>query len=76
VTLHKIKYFGGWSIESSVVVDYIDPIVIANQFGWFFFGWMTPWGGQPIINPPNGDKMAKGFSTCFVNGHIDIMSEV
>jgi hypothetical protein len=29
VTRHKIKYFGGWSTESSVVLDYIDPIVLA-----------------------------------------------
>jgi hypothetical protein len=29
VTLQKIKHFGGWSTESSVVLDYIDPIALA-----------------------------------------------
>jgi hypothetical protein len=30
VTLqNKIKYFGGWSTESSVLLDYIDPTVLA-----------------------------------------------
>jgi hypothetical protein len=29
VMLQKIKYFGGLSIESSVVLDYIDPTVLA-----------------------------------------------
>jgi hypothetical protein len=29
VTLKKIKYFGGWSTESSAVLDYIDPTVLA-----------------------------------------------
>jgi hypothetical protein len=27
VTLQKIEYFGGWSTESSVVLDYIDLTV-------------------------------------------------
>jgi hypothetical protein len=29
VMLQKIRYFGGWSTESSVVLDYIDPPVLA-----------------------------------------------
>jgi hypothetical protein len=29
VTLHKIKYLSGLSTESSVVLDYIDPTVLA-----------------------------------------------
>jgi hypothetical protein len=29
VTLQKIKHFGGWSTESSVVLDYIDPTALA-----------------------------------------------
>jgi hypothetical protein len=52
----KYEYFGGWSTESSVVLDYIDPTVLARRSKWFFFGWLTPWGGQPTINPPNGDN--------------------
>jgi hypothetical protein len=75
VTLQKIKYFGGWSTESSVVLDYIDPTAFAGRSDeWFFFGWLTPWGGQPTTNnPPNGDNMANGASACFVNGHIEII---
>jgi len=74
VTLQKIKHFGGWSTESSVVLDYIDPTALAGRSEWFFFGWLTPWGGQPTTNnPPNGDNMANGASPCFVNGHIEII---
>jgi hypothetical protein len=29
ITLHKIQYFGDWSTESSVLLDYIDPTVLA-----------------------------------------------
>jgi hypothetical protein len=28
VKLQEIKYFGGWSTVSSVVLDYIDPTVL------------------------------------------------
>jgi hypothetical protein len=30
-------------------------------------------GGQPMINPPNGDNMTNGASLCFANGHTDII---
>jgi hypothetical protein len=73
VTLPKIKYFGGWSTESSVVLDYIDLTVLGGGLEWLFFGKQTPWGDQPTLNPPNGDNMADGASTCFVNGHINII---
>jgi hypothetical protein len=73
VTLHKIEHFGGRYIESSVVLDYIDPTVLAGRSERFFFGYLTPWGGQPTINrPPNGDNMANGASPCHVHCHIDI----
>jgi hypothetical protein len=63
VTLQKIKHFGGWSTESIVVLDYIDPTALARRSEWFLFGWLTPWGGQPTMtNPPNGDNMANGAS--------------
>eukprot|EP00873_Tetraselmis_striata_P014674 jgi/Tetstr1/434938/TSEL_023934.t1 len=42
VTMQKIKYFGGWAMESSVVLDYIDPIVLPCPAAWQLFGWMTP----------------------------------
>eukprot|EP00873_Tetraselmis_striata_P011873 jgi/Tetstr1/432137/TSEL_021594.t1 len=51
VTLQKIKYFGGWAKESSVVLDYIDPTVLPCPAAWHLFGWMTPWGGQPARLP-------------------------
>jgi hypothetical protein len=69
-----IKYLGGWTTESSVVLNYIDPTVLARRSKWFLFGWLTPRGGQPTtINPPNGDNMANGASLCFVNGLIEII---
>eukprot|EP00873_Tetraselmis_striata_P016563 jgi/Tetstr1/436827/TSEL_025605.t1 len=46
VTMQKIKYFGCWAMESSVVLDYIDPTVLPCPAAWHLFGWMTPWGGQ------------------------------
>jgi hypothetical protein len=61
VTLQNIKHFGGWSTESSVVQDYIDPTALARRSECFLFGLLTPWGGQPTTNnPPNGDNMANG----------------
>jgi hypothetical protein len=38
VTLQKIKLFGGWSTESNVVLDYIDPTALAGRSEWFLFG--------------------------------------
>eukprot|EP00873_Tetraselmis_striata_P008724 jgi/Tetstr1/428988/TSEL_018963.t1 len=40
--LPKIKYFGGWAMESSVVLDYIDPTVMPYPAAWHLFGWITP----------------------------------
>jgi hypothetical protein len=40
-------FFGGWATESSIVLDYIDPIVIPTTVDSYFFGWLTPWGGHP-----------------------------
>eukprot|EP00873_Tetraselmis_striata_P043531 jgi/Tetstr1/463795/TSEL_008610.t1 len=51
VTMQKIKYFGGWAMESSVVLDYIDPTGLPCLAAWHLFGWMTPWGGQPARLP-------------------------
>eukprot|EP00873_Tetraselmis_striata_P002200 jgi/Tetstr1/422464/TSEL_013302.t1 len=51
VTMQKIKYFGGWAMESSVVLDYIDPTVLPCPAALHLFGWMTPWGGQPARLP-------------------------
>eukprot|EP00873_Tetraselmis_striata_P025468 jgi/Tetstr1/445732/TSEL_033380.t1 len=43
VTMQKIKYFGGgWAMEFSVVLDYIDPTVLPCPAAWQLFGWMTP----------------------------------
>jgi hypothetical protein len=42
-SLHKIKYLGGLAIESSVMLDYIDPTVLAWRLEWLFFGWLTTW---------------------------------
>eukprot|EP00873_Tetraselmis_striata_P001731 jgi/Tetstr1/421995/TSEL_001239.t1 len=51
LTMQKIKYFGGWAMESSVVLDYIDPTVLPCPAAWHLFGWMTPWNGQPARLP-------------------------
>eukprot|EP00873_Tetraselmis_striata_P023953 jgi/Tetstr1/444217/TSEL_032110.t1 len=52
VTMQKIKYSGGWAMESSVVLDYIyRPNSVACPAAWYLFGWMTPWGGQPARLP-------------------------
>eukprot|EP00873_Tetraselmis_striata_P012233 jgi/Tetstr1/432497/TSEL_021871.t1 len=46
VTMQKTKYFGGWAMESSVVLDYIDPTMLpcpaACMAPPHLFGWMTP----------------------------------
>jgi hypothetical protein len=42
VTMQKIKLFGGWATESSVVVDYIDPTVVPTTTDWYF-GCLTPY---------------------------------
>ena len=51
VTMIKIKYYGGWSHESNVVLDYIDPTVLPCPADWHFIGRLTPWGGQPALVP-------------------------
>eukprot|EP00873_Tetraselmis_striata_P001185 jgi/Tetstr1/421449/TSEL_012398.t1 len=51
VTMQKIKYIGGWAMESSVVLDYVDPTLLPCPTAWHLFGWMTPWGGQPARLP-------------------------
>eukprot|EP00873_Tetraselmis_striata_P012026 jgi/Tetstr1/432290/TSEL_021692.t1 len=66
VTMQKIKYFGGWAMETSVVLDYIDPTVLPCPAAWHLFGWMTPWGGQPA-RQPSGDMMAKLRAPCFAS---------
>eukprot|EP00873_Tetraselmis_striata_P001476 jgi/Tetstr1/421740/TSEL_001199.t1 len=38
VTMQKIKYFGGWAMESSVVLDYINPTVLPCPAAWHLFG--------------------------------------
>jgi hypothetical protein len=47
VNMEKIKFSGGWATESGVVLDYIDPVVVPTTPDWYFFGSLTPWGGQP-----------------------------
>eukprot|EP00873_Tetraselmis_striata_P038413 jgi/Tetstr1/458677/TSEL_045067.t1 len=38
VRMQKIKYFGSWAMESSVVLDYIDPTVLPCPATWHLFG--------------------------------------
>jgi hypothetical protein len=47
VNMQKVKFFGGLATESSVMFnDYIDLTVVSTASDWYFFGWLTPWGGQ------------------------------
>lgn len=43
VTLVHIRHFGGWARNSDVVLDYIDPNVVASPGAWFFFGFISPY---------------------------------
>lgn len=51
VQMQIIKFYGGWTRESDVVLQYIDPTVLPCPAAWYFFGWLTPWGGQPAVVP-------------------------
>ena len=42
VVLDRICHFGGWSIHSGVVHDYIDPACPASDAAYAFFGWLLP----------------------------------
>jgi hypothetical protein len=43
VILPKIRYFGGWSVGSTVLErDYIDPTVLPSAGGHAFFAWLAP----------------------------------
>jgi hypothetical protein len=64
-----LKVFGGRAKQSRVVLDYIDPTTAPTTGDWYFFGWLTPWGGQPQNYPPFGDMMANRSPHCFVIGH-------
>ena len=52
VLLGVIRYRGGWSRASDVVLDYIDPAVMNTPAGRFFFYWLTPSGQlDPSVGP-------------------------
>lgn len=42
VPLEKIRYMGGWSKTSMVVLDYIDPTMQASEAAVLFFGHLMP----------------------------------
>eukprot|EP00873_Tetraselmis_striata_P029996 jgi/Tetstr1/450260/TSEL_037296.t1 len=42
VPLSHIRYQGGWTTNSDVVLDYIDPNVLPSPGAWFFFGHIAP----------------------------------
>ena len=42
VVIDRICHFGGWSIHSGVVHDYIDPACPASDAAYAFFGWLLP----------------------------------
>jgi hypothetical protein len=67
--MQKIKFFGGWELESDVVLDYIDPTVLLSPGAWQLFGWMTSRGA-----PPNVTRQSATAGTSEpqhnLNGHI------
>ena len=42
VVIDRMCHFGGWSIHSGVVHDYIDPACPASDAAYAFFGWLLP----------------------------------
>lgn len=42
VSLNRICWCGGWSIQSSTVHDYIDPTCPPSQAAKRYFGWLRP----------------------------------
>ena len=42
VPIPNIRYWGGWSRTSGVVMHYIDPLVLPSPGARAFFGWMAP----------------------------------
>eukprot|EP00873_Tetraselmis_striata_P009165 jgi/Tetstr1/429429/TSEL_019339.t1 len=49
VMMRKIMFFGGWAMESNVVLDYIDPTMLPRLATWHL--WMNPWAvNQPCCH--------------------------
>jgi hypothetical protein len=69
VNMHQIRFFGGWATELSVVLAYIDPTVVPTTTDWYFFGWLTPWGGYPRNTRKTTTLWHNGAPHCFVSGH-------
>ena len=42
VPIPSIRYWGGWSRTSGVVMHYIDPLVLPSPGARAFFGWLAP----------------------------------
>ena len=54
VSLTKICWCGGWSIQSKAVHDYVDPTCPATPACWLFFGWLR------TLAPPPAEAAAFG----------------
>ena len=48
VSITLIRYLGGWSKTSHVVLDYIDPLILPSAEGSLFFGWLSSSRFQPV----------------------------
>ena len=48
VSITLIRYLGGWSKTSHVVLDYIDPLILPSEEGFLFFGWLSSSRFQPV----------------------------
>ena len=41
VALNRIRFYGGWAVNSGVTVNYINPTVMADEGSQVFFGWLV-----------------------------------
>ena len=41
VALDRIRFYGGWAVNSGVTVNYINPTVMADEGSQVFFGWLV-----------------------------------
>jgi hypothetical protein len=65
----KIVFLGGWTRESDVVLDYIDPTVLPSPGAWELFRWITPGGAPPNVERQSATNVISEPQHS-LNGHI------
>ena len=56
VSIPKICWMGGWSIQSGVVHDYIDPSCPSSAAAAVFYGWLRAGGWCPLTHARTADE--------------------